>query len=88
VNKRIFTALILPVAAAGVFALSACNNNDDPPAPVTSTVYVPVPSASTTTEVVPVPSVSKSVKVIPSASVSVSVSPDDDGPDVLPGHGH
>lgn len=89
VNKRILTALALPAAIAGLLALSACNNTDDdaPTAPAT-TVYVPVPSASTTTEVVPVPSVSESVEVVPSVSVSVSASPDDDDPDILPGHGH
>lgn len=98
VNKRILVALSLPVLAAGVFSLSACNNDDDTPTAPASTVYVPVPSASTSIDIVPVPSVSesidvvpsasKSVKVVPSASVSVSVSPDDDGPDILPGHGH
>lgn len=80
-NKRILAALILPAAAVGVMALSACHNEDEPAPGPTTTAYVPVPSASTTTEVVPVPSASKSVEVVPSASVSVSVSasPDDDG---------
>lgn len=84
VNKRLF-ALVLPVAAAGLFALSACNDKDDQPAPVTSTVYVPVPSEVPT--IVPVPSVSESVSVEPSASVSVSVSPSDEVKNDVPGDG-
>lgn len=89
VNKRILTALVLPAAAAGVFALSACNDSDDdaPTAPPATTDYVPVPSASVTTEVVPVPSVSESIKVVPSASVSVSVSPSDEVKNDVPGDG-
>lgn len=73
VNKRSVALLALPLGLATVFALSACNDNDDQPAPDTSTVYVPVPSASPT--IVPVPSLSASAS--PSESVSVSVSPSD-----------
>lgn len=83
VNKRML-ALALPAVAAGLFALTACNNTDDP-APVTSTIYVPVPSASPT--IVPVPSLSESVDVVPSASVSVSASPSDKVKNDVPGHG-
>lgn len=75
VTKRIL-ALALPVAAAGLFALSACDNRDDDqpvaPAPVVSVSPSPVyvPSASPYAS----PSASKSVKVVPSKSVSVSPS--------------
>lgn len=87
-NKRAVSLLVLPLGLAAVFALSACKDeSDDAPAPVTSTVYVPVPSASTTTEIVPVPSVSESVEVVPSASVSVSVSPSDEVKNDVPGDG-
>jgi hypothetical protein len=78
-------ALALPVVAAGLFALTACNNDDDQPAPQTSTVYVPVPSASPT--IVPIPSVSESVDVVPSESVSVSVSPSDETKNDVKGDG-
>lgn len=92
VNKRILVALSLPVLAAGVFSLSACNNDDDTPSAPASTVYVPVPSASTSIDIVPVPSASaspsKSVSVSPSAVVITSLPDDNDGtPPAAPG-GH
>lgn len=85
-NKRAVSLLVLPLGLAAVFALSACKDeSDDAPAPVTSTVYVPVPSEVPT--IVPVPSVSESVEVVPSASVSVSVSPSDEVKNDVPGDG-
>jgi hypothetical protein len=80
VNKKLPIALSLFALTA--FGLMACDNNDDTPADVPTSVWISPspsvsvsPSVSASEKIIVVPSASKSVKVVPSASVSVSVSP-------------